>query len=574
MSNRISSGLPSFARHFRTAGGLIAALAVLVPYAFAAPPEAVERAIGPGARLLTWTDPSGPNRLTAVEADLTDPFLRAGLSVGRGDRLALEPLSRQADRVSTRDRYAIAAVNGDFFYYPDMRQPGIPTNALVRDGELIRTPFSRSCLVLEAGGAPSIRLFTTRGRITLPDGTERPLDAVNQPRGSNRTVLFTPWYGPGTRAGAEGTEVYLEPESFPLRPGVTHRAKVVAVQTGVGDAAINQGRWVLSGSGPSGAALRGLAPGVELEIRVDLEPPAAPGDAVLGGGPRLVRGGRISVETEGGSLGDAFARARHPRTAIGFAGRKLYMVVVDGRQPGDSVGMSLPELARVMLDLGCTDALNMDGGGSTTLWVRGAVMNRPSDGRERPVANGLILFSTAPKGEAVRLAPSPPSIDALAGAAVPLAPGAEDRYYNPAPLPQAVAWSVPPELGEVRDAIFRAGVDVRAGPGQDYASGTIVTQAGGVLRAEIPLRVFSRPARVDVLPAVARVAPGKRARFRVRAYAGDGRELLLPESVVWSASPGIGTVEAGELLAGLTPGRGTVSAVVNGVAGGAQVVVE
>ena len=80
-----------------------------------------------------------------------------------------------------------------------------------------------------------------------------------------------------------------------------------------------------------------------------------------------------------------------------------------------------------------------------------------------------------------------------------------------------------------------------------------------------------KPARVDVLPANARVAPGKRARFRVRAYAADGRELLLPENLTWTASPGIGTVDRGELLSGLVPGRGTITAVVSGVAGIAQV---
>ena len=74
-------------------------------------------------------------------------------------------------------------------------------------------------------------------------------------------------------------------------------------------------------------------------------------------------------------------------------------MTVDGRQPGCSVGMTLAELASLMRELGCSDALNLDGGGSTTLWTRGAVVNRPSDGQERAVADGLLLFSTAPKGD-------------------------------------------------------------------------------------------------------------------------------------------------------------------------------
>lgn len=72
------------------------------------------------------------------------------------------------------------------------------------------------------------------------------------------------------------------------------------------------------------------------------------------------------------------------------------MVVVDGRQEPLSVGMTYPELASLMKRLGCAYAMNLDGGGSSTLWLDGHIMNSPSDGRERRVANSLIVVSGAP----------------------------------------------------------------------------------------------------------------------------------------------------------------------------------
>lgn len=542
-----------------------------------APTRAQEREgrfIGPGVRLLQWTSPAGPHALHAVEVDTAQPYVRLGVSAGKASGLGLDLLSRQAERLTQPDRYPIAGVNGDYFFYPSTTQPGIPTNALVLGGELVRTPMNRSCLVLDPNGVPSIRILRARSGVTFPSGVQRTLEGVNQPRGANQLVLYTPWYGPTTRTSKDGTEVYLVPEEgqFPLRPGLPLRARVDALQRGQGDAPIAAGRWVLSGSGAAGALLQGLTPGDSLELRVDLDPAIGPQDHVMGGGPRIVRDGKVSVEDEGGTLGESFARARHPRTAIGFKGRKLYLLVVDGRQPGYSAGMSLPELAQAMVDLGCTEALNMDGGGSSVLWVRGSVLNRPSDGRERSVANGLLVFSTAPKGEAVRLLPNRTEVAALAGAPVPVTFTGEDQYYNPTLVPTGqIRWTVDPRLGTVSAGKFVAAADVQADPGRDYAAGELVAEVGAI-RGTLPLRIYPRPERLEVLPGITRLGPQIRRSFEVRAFDKEGRRLILPEQIRWQASPEVGEVDTtGTLLTGTAGGRGTVAAVVNGVTAQAQV---
>jgi exopolysaccharide biosynthesis protein len=85
-------------------------------------------------------------------------------------------------------------------------------------------------------------------------------------------------------------------------------------------------------------------------------------------------------------------RERHPRTAIGWDDRFFYLVVVDGRQRTLSRGMTLAELGAYMHDLGCLEAMNLDGGGSATLWCGGYPINSPCDGMQREIANGLVVI--------------------------------------------------------------------------------------------------------------------------------------------------------------------------------------
>lgn len=160
---------------------------------------------------------------------------------------------------------------------------------------------------------------------------------------------------------------------------------------GPGEAA---GSRELAGSGAAGVTAGGSA--------------AEPRSLVLGGRPELLDGGRRVGDLMTGS-NPGFAAHRHPRTAVAFdpdTGR-LWMVVVDGRRPGYSVGMTLPELAGLLEALGAEEALNLDGGGSSVMVVRGRPVSRPSDeGGERPVVNALLLLRN-PELCTLRAATSP-----------------------------------------------------------------------------------------------------------------------------------------------------------------------
>lgn len=130
-----------------------------------------------------------------------------------------------------------------------------------------------------------------------------------------------------------------------------------------------------------------------LDLRWRIDPGGDGASEVVGGFPELLDGGgrvgQLEVLRRPG-----FAASRHPRTAVGYdaSERRLWLVVVDGRQEGYSAGMTLPELTGLFEALGATEALNLDGGGSTALWIDGEVASRPSDSHgERPVGNALLL---------------------------------------------------------------------------------------------------------------------------------------------------------------------------------------
>src|SRR6185436_11695512 len=167
---------------------------------------------------------------------------------------------------------------------------------------------------------------------------------------------------------------------------------VVEVVPGGAPIVVPLGGAVLVASGAQGATLATEAVvGSTLRTRFEFVP-GWPGIAdAVGGGPELVRGGTAVV-----SPNEWFTplqlRPRSPRSAVGqLRNGRIILVAVDGRQPGYSTGLTNAELARTMVRLGAVRAMGFDGGGSTTRAFDGALLNRPSDGRERPIGSALVF---------------------------------------------------------------------------------------------------------------------------------------------------------------------------------------
>jgi hypothetical protein len=208
--------------------------------------------------------------------------------------------------------------------------------------------------------------------------------------------LYTPAIGPSTLT-AGGRELILtraEGSSWlPLRIGRTYGARVREIH-GAGNTRLASDILVLS-IGPEAfhGANPQVIPGDILQISTASRPALHGIRTAIAGGPVLIRDGKRQTTnlTDSDSYEISTMQERHPRAAVGWNDRYLFLVEVDGRQRGLSVGMTLDELARFLARLGCKEAMNFDGGGSATLWYDGQVRNSPCDRMEREIANCLVI---------------------------------------------------------------------------------------------------------------------------------------------------------------------------------------
>jgi hypothetical protein len=287
-----------------------------------------------------------------------------------------------------RNARPVAAVNADFFVIRPGPYQGDPLGLHIAHGELISSPTGAGFWI-DGKGQPHIGQVTAQFRAIGPTGGDIAF-TLNQKRGDDEAVLYTPAVGASMRTEG-GLELILEKVGegawLPLRPGASIRARIAAVVKG-GDAELTPTTMVLSIGPTLAERLPAKSPGSVFTLHLETVPDLTGCVTAVGGGPILLDGAQ--------SPDWPAPLPRHPRTALGWSDEQFVLAVVDGRQKDLSVGMTYPELASLMKRLGCRYAVNLDGGGSSTLWMDGHVMNSPSDGRQRPVANSLVVIAYEP----------------------------------------------------------------------------------------------------------------------------------------------------------------------------------
>ena len=301
-------------------------------------------------------------------------------------------------RTSSMAETAIAGVNGDYFY-----QRGRPLGLQIRQGELLQEPhrFS-SALTLSAAGEPLVAVFKLRAGLITPRGEVVPISGLNREPAANGLTLYNR-FGKAWQDSVRAELGFQLQQTAPGSPiNDTLALRVTQVRRKGWPLRLESGQWLLA-AGADHAIGEIMAPGDTIQLFCNLPPADERLGEAIGGGPRIIRDGAVSIEYVAEHLDQTFATARHPRTAVAYSrsGRTLFLVTVDGRQPGYSVGMSLEELADFLRHRlaeftssrsNAHQALNLDGGGATTVVVNGEVANRPSDPTgERPVANALLV---------------------------------------------------------------------------------------------------------------------------------------------------------------------------------------
>lgn len=331
------------------------------------------RELGNGLGYTFWQDDMNglPVRLYVLSVSpdsgyYLKPFSGAVNRNGRGR------LSRAAASVGAR-----AAVNACYFDTDGW----VIGNCKWNDSFYGVDSTPRSALVVDREGHASVQKdLAYRGTATLPGGRILTIKGMNRQRITDDLVLFNRNYGPATRTNEHGREVKV-------RQG---RAVEVSPK---GNMMLDNDSLVLSGHGVNREALSRVKRGDRVAIDQTLGSRMADeAQLVIGGGPLLVENGQVNVRSREESMAPDIAYGRAPRTGAGVtADGTVLLMVVDGRSQY-SAGMTLKEFAGYMKRFGAVSAVNFDGGGSSEMVLDGKIMNRPSDGGERPVSIGLGLF--------------------------------------------------------------------------------------------------------------------------------------------------------------------------------------
>ncbi len=287
--------------------------------------------------------------------------------------LANEGIAQKEVLSAMARRYnAVAAVNGAYF-----TSRGDPIGTLIINRRLISSPLYRRSVfgVTEDDtlifGNPDFSGVLRSGKLSVA------IDAVNQPRRGDQLVVFTPEYSRSTLTVDQGIELVLV------------KGKIVGIHRQ--DALIPPDGVVVSAGGSKVAELAQLKLGDTVELDYSIDKPWDGIRHAVCGGPRLLEDGRISINGKEEKFDSSIVSGRHPRTAVAltFDG-DLLLVVVDGRSKRNA-GMKLDELATYLRILGARHAINLDGGGSSSMIVKGKTVNSPSDGRERRISNGILI---------------------------------------------------------------------------------------------------------------------------------------------------------------------------------------
>lgn len=300
-----------------------------------------------------------PVRLNIIEADINvNPKIKVE------PVLASATLSHKASITAlARKNHSLVAVNGAFF----SPQTGCPLGTMMLDKKLYTGPvFNRVAMGFTNDGFKMDRVkldaFVKSGHNKII------VDNINQPRMSYRfTLCYTPDWGKiAPSCPKNGVQV------------VVSDGKVISITKERSPIPLNG--YVLVGQS---ANLSGLKINDKVSLSINTQPEWSDVNHIISGGPYLVKDGEVYVDIQDEKL--LAIGGRNPRTAIGYTKANRFIIITaDGRE-GSSIGMTLKELGYLMQSLGCVNAMNLDGGGSTVMYVKGIIANRP------PVQGGIAL---------------------------------------------------------------------------------------------------------------------------------------------------------------------------------------
>lgn len=516
----------------------------------------------------------GAQKAQVMNIDLTDSNLRFG-AVEAGDKL-IDPSDETISSMATRTG-AVAGVNADFFA---INATGQPDGMLVQNGVLEASPVASWPSDLEVLKTGQVGMSTETFSGTVDDTTSGSTDKLVALNRIDQTGLteVTPYLGAvtiGASTIATGT----------VSDGVLTITGVKTSQTSLPQLAAGQEDLIARRGTADSTWLQQVHAGDTLSVSSALAPYAIDQiQTAVSGGAYLAQNGQMAVPVQGTGENNV----NYPVVGIGVSkdGTHAIMAVFDGRESeNEAVGLTRPQFAQWMLSHGAYNAVEFDSGGSAEMVARlpgqanVSVLNNPSDGAERPVANGLFLYSNEPApSAAVRaVVNGGKPMAVLAGKTEQVAAYATDDQGNPAATPVQVSVQ-PPSLGTVTGSPTAGGTstELTLAAGSRPGSGWLTVKAGHAVSRE-PLTVTDRPQSLSVSPDQPDLSNGGTQQFGVTGTAGGQTPVTMVASdAAWSVSPSsLGTITAGGLFTAAASGNGlaTITATAGGRSATASVAV-
>jgi len=321
-----------------------------------------------------------------VRVDLIDPEIQVKPVRAKG---RTEDIEKMAVRLLQEGKPFLVSINGDYFT-PGNKNYFFPWGILVENGDIIFSPTDKSSLLFDEEGRAQIAVPQFTAWVSFSGKEKYKVVAVNRrlETGPGECCLFTRAWDITAPEYEKGMAVKVSTEST-IREGVIN-GKVWGISLMPVRDPIPEKGYVLVFNEISQPSFKKPSLGEMVSLEIDLAPTVF---QAIGGGPRLVRDGKISVESSQENFSRSKSaylnRGRHPRSAVGISlnGKELIMVVVEGRCR-ESLGLKMWELAQLMLSLGSQEAMSFDGGRSVGLFLDGKQLVKA----QRIICNALGVF--------------------------------------------------------------------------------------------------------------------------------------------------------------------------------------
>ncbi len=315
--------------------------------------------------------------------------------------------------------------------------------------------------------------------------------------------------------------------------------KVVEVRTNEEPVEIPEGGYVLTAFGENATAKKDiLRVGDRVSIDIEMQADVNKIKMAVSGGTLLVKEGQVANFTHN-------LMGSNPRTSIGVSkdGNTLYLITVDGRQ-SSSIGLTQTEFAELLIEKGIYNALNLDGGGSTTMAVRrlgeedSTLVNKPSDGGLRNVADSVGVFNTDKTGSLSELVIEVKEVNVFVGDERELIVKGYDKYYNPVSIDtDDIKWSSTGVDVSVEGNVLKAG---------DTAGTATVKAKIGKATGTINIDVLSAPNELTISPKKVSIIDGEDVTFEVSGQNKNGYGASLKnDNLEWEIVEGEGSIEDG-----------------------------